>query len=194
MTRTSQRVLRRFIRSEGGAAAAEMALWMAAMAVPFFNALDIGFYAYQRMQVEAAAHAAVTAAWHDCNPTAATPAPPPALVSCKGVVSGVLTDMQTAAQSTSLGTNVSLPLASISEGYYCATDSGSLTLMTSIGTGDAPPKTAPSVPKCTGVSTNAGDYVSATVSYTYTPVFASASILSLLGTTVTKTAWLRLDK
>jgi Flp pilus assembly protein TadG len=187
-------ILRRLLRDEGGAAATEMALWTVALAVPIFNAVDIGFYTYQWMQVDAAAHAAVNSAWHDCNPTATTPAPPPALVSCKAKVSGVLTNMQTAAQSTSLGTGVSLPLASISEGYYCADDTGALTLMTSIGTGDAPPTTAPSVPKCTGTSTNAGDYISATVSFTYTPVFSSASILTMLGTSVTKTAWLRLDK
>jgi Flp pilus assembly protein TadG len=198
MSGRNEPLLRRFARSERGVAATELALWLAALLLPILNAVDLGFYAYQRMQVDMAGHAAVNAAWHDCNPApaaaGATAAPPPAIVKCKAVVTGVITDMQTAAQSTSLGNSVSLPTSAISEGYYCATSTGSLTLITSIGTADSPPKTAPSVPNCPGTTTPAGDYIAATVTYTYKPLFSTASISSLLGSTITRTAWMRLDK
>lgn len=181
---------------QGGVAAAEMALWLSAMVLPVLNVVDLGFYLYQRMQVETAAEAAVNAAWHDCNSTAATPAPPPLLTNCKAAVSGVFSDMVAAAQSTSLGTNVTLPLANIVEGYYCATSLGALNAspLTAIGTAANPPSTAPAAPNCSGSTTLAGDYVQATTTYTYKPLFANVSILSLLGTNVSKTAWLRLDK
>jgi Flp pilus assembly protein TadG len=185
---------RRFRRNTRGAAAAEFVLWLSAMTLPIINVIDVGFYAYQRMQVETAAGAAVNAAWSNCDPTASTPAPPPAIITCKAVVTDLFTRMQTAAQSTSLGTNVTLPLASISEGYYCATSGGSLTLSANIGTAASPPKTAPTVSNCTGSTTAPSDYIKATTTYTYQPLFANASILSLFGTTITKTAWMRLDK
>jgi hypothetical protein len=186
-------VVRRFRGADDGIAAAEMAIWMAALSLPIVNLVDLGAYAYKRMQVETAAHAAVNAAWHDCNPypSSGTAYPPPAVAPCKV---GLVTDMQNAAQSTTLGTGVSLPSASISEGYYCATASGSLTLMASLGTAASPVSPAPAQPKCTGTTKLAGDYVKAAVSYTYTPIISGASLISLLGTTITQTAWMRLDK
>ena len=72
-------------------------LWVGVLALPLINVVDLSFYTYQRMQVETAAEAAVNAAWKDCNPTAATPAPPPAIVTCKAVVTTVVSDMQAAA-------------------------------------------------------------------------------------------------
>jgi Flp pilus assembly protein TadG len=187
-------LIREFCRAEHGTAAVEMMLWTGLMMMPIVNAVDLGLYTYQRMQVETAANAAVSAAWHDCNAAAATPAPPPAITTCKAVVGNVITHMQTAAQSTTLGTAVSLPTANISEGYYCANSSGVLTLMQLIGTAASPPTTNPSIPKCTGTTTPAGDYIFATVTFTYTPLFSNASILSLIGGTTTRTAWMRLDK
>lgn len=194
MTRRALALLLDFCRGEQGTAATEMMLWTGLMMMPIANAVDLGLYMYQRMQVETAANAAVSAAWHDCNPTAATPAPPPAITTCKAAVSSVITDMQTAAQSTSLGTAVSLPTANISEGYYCADSSGALVLMTQIGTAANPPKSNPSIPNCPGATTPAGDYIFATVTFTYTPLLSNASILSLIGGTTSRTAWMRLDK
>ena len=195
MMRRFGRFLTQFGLNERGVAAAEMTLWLSALTLPIINAVDLSFFTYQRMQVEAAANAAVNAAWHDCDSTATTPAAPPATITCKAVVSGVLTDMQNAAQSTSLGTLITLPTANIVEGYYCATSSGTMTASTTPAPWTAPnaPTTAPTVPTCTGSTALAGDYISATVTFTYKPLFASASILTLLGSTVTKTAYLRLD-
>jgi Flp pilus assembly protein TadG len=185
--------VKRFGRSERGAAAAEFALWLSLLTPIVMNVIDIGFFAYQRIQVETAAHAAVNSAWHDCNPTNLTPAAPPAITTCKGVVTAVITDMQNAAQSTALGGSVGLATSDISEGYYCASGSGTLTLVTSIGTAASPPSSNPTVPTCSGSSTFAGDYIVATVRYTYAPVFSGVSVLSYLPTAVARTAYMRLD-
>lgn len=194
MMRRIPTLLRVFWGAERGAAAVELVLWTSAMILPVVNVVDLGVYVFQRMQVETAAHAAVNAAWHDCDITATTSAPPPAITTCKAAVSSVITDMQTAAQSTSLGNAVTLATADISEGYYCADSTGALTLITSIGTAASPPSKNPSIPTCAGSTTLAGDYILATVNYTYTPLFSSASIVSVLGTNIQKTAWMRLDK
>jgi Flp pilus assembly protein TadG len=182
----------RFPRDTRGSAAVEFVLWVGVLALPLINVVDLSFYTYQRMQVETAAEAAVNAAWRDCNPAAATPAPPPAIVTCKAVVTTVVSDMQTAAHSTSLSTQAGLATADIVEGYYCPSSSG-VTLVTAIGTAASPPTNAPARPNCAGTTTPAGDYIAATVRYTYSPLFANASILSILTPAVAKTAWMRLD-
>jgi Flp pilus assembly pilin Flp len=186
---------RRFQRDQSGSAAAEFVLWVGLLTLPILNAVDIGYYAFQRMQLETAAEAAVDVAWHTCGvaglPTATCTVPgvnPPTLAST----------MQAAAQATSLGTGVLVPAATIVEGYYCSNGSGALVQVGASGS----TTTAPTKPSghfdCSGVVTNSttapGDYIQATATYTYTPLFASTSLLTLLGgTTMTRTAWLRLD-
>jgi Flp pilus assembly protein TadG len=179
------RLLASFSRNTRGVAATEFVLWLTVLVLPLLNVVDLSMYMYQRMQVEAAAQAAVQAAWNACNTSALLPTK-----NC----TGVLTTMQTAAQGTSLGANVALTAANVTEGYYCSNGSGALVLVGTAGSTTVAP-TKPS--NCTSVlATNTkapGDYLQATTSYTYSPLFPYASIVSLLNTTVTKTAWMRLD-
>ena len=50
-----------FVRDSGGAAAAELVLWISLMVVPILSVIDIGLYAFQRMQVELGAQAGIQA-------------------------------------------------------------------------------------------------------------------------------------
>jgi hypothetical protein len=198
-------------RNERGAAAAELVLWLAMLTPVLLNVFDISFYAFQRMQVEVAAKAAVEEAWHLCNTTATTPGGTPPgipIATCKtNTGTDVATAMQTAAQkATELGTAVTVPSSTITEGYYCTNGSGALVQVGTAGNAGTPgaPGTAPTAPTapnpndCTGVIKNdtsaPGDYVVATATYTNTPVFAAASVVSLLPSPITRQAWLRLDK
>ena len=176
-----------FLRDTRGNAAAEFALWVSIMLVPVLSATDLSFYAFQRMMLESAAEAAVQTAWHTCNQSAYLP-----LKNC----SGVLAAMRTAAQNTSLNTSVTLADASVVDRYYCASTSGVLQTPTGATSGNTTtlptgPATCSSV--TTGSTTAPGEYVEATVTYTYTPLFSGLSIGSLLPTTVTKTASMRLS-
>lgn len=182
-----------FRRDTRGAAAAEMGLLAAVMAVPMVNIADLGLYAYDKMQLENAAAAGAEAVWSTCNSTAKLPATNS--TNCPGM-SGAVT---TALQSTSLNSHVTLGAGSPAEGYYCVLTTGALQLVGTAGTVGSPP-TPPSPNTCDAVSghsgvsgTAPGDYIRVTASYTYTPIFSGASVASLLPATVTKTTWSRLN-
>ena len=187
--------LGRFLRRSDGTAAVEMALWTAVIIVPMASVFDIGEYTYRKMQVENAAEMAVQAAWHACDPSEL-----PAVQNCTGLANtGLLATLRTAAQSTSLGTNVTIAATTtaVTEGYYCTNNgTGALVLVGTEGhlspTAVAP--VAPSPNDChTVVGTGTpGDYIQVTVSYTYSPLFSGLSIASFLPTPITKQAWMRL--
>lgn len=170
-----------FLADVRGAAAAEFVLWVAMLLVPMLSAVDIGVYAFNKMQLEISAQAAVQAAWHLCDTTAKLPA----VANC----TGLQTAMVTAAQSTSLGTGVTLASGNPVEGYYCVSGSTLNSFGTTATVGGTPTKTAAT---CTGTTTPPSDYIKVTVNYTYTPVFSGLSIMSLLDTSITRTAWMRL--
>jgi Flp pilus assembly protein TadG len=188
-TQGSGGLLQRFARGEQGAAAAEFAIWVTALTVPVLSVVDISIYVQRKMQVDAAAQAALQAAWHNCDvPTL------PAVTNC----SGVATTMTSAAQLTSLGSAVTL--SSVTEDYYCVNSSNALVR---VGTSSSP-GTASSGPikpvpfDCHTVNPPGslaapGDYIVVTASYTYTPVFNGVSLASLLTTPITRTAWIRLN-
>jgi Flp pilus assembly protein TadG len=181
--------LRRFGRDTRGAAAAELALWLLAMIVPVYAAVDLGHYIFKRMQVEAAAQAAVAAAWKLCDQSGAGKGVP-AVTNCTSTSPTLLSAMTTAAQATSLGTGVTLASAQVTEGYYCSTGN-SLTLVGSTKTigQTLPAQTA----NCTGSTDKPGDYLKATASYSFTPLYPVLSIAALLPTPITKDAWMRMD-
>jgi hypothetical protein len=188
-------------RAERGAAAAELTLWLALLTPVLLNVFDISFYAFQRMQVETAAKAAVEVVWHTCNTTATTPGGTPPgipIATCKANTgTDVAAAMQTAAQNaTELKTAVTVPAANITEAYYCTNGSGALVQVGTAGNATTAPSGQPS--DCTSVLASnksaPGDYVLATATYTNTPVFANATVVSLLPSPITRQAWLRLDK
>jgi Flp pilus assembly protein TadG len=186
------RLARRYGSDRRGSAAVEFALWAVALVVPIASAVDAGFYTYQNMELNNAAQAAAQAAWSLCNSSTLLPA----ATQC----TGLQTNLATAAHSTSLGTSAVLQTSS--EGYYCMNSAGALQLVGTAGvipvsgTGTAP---TGSVSSCASLGTGfagntlpSGDYVLITVKYTYSPAFAGLSVLSLLPTTMTRTAWMRL--
>jgi Flp pilus assembly protein TadG len=178
-----RRRLRRFLRSRRAAAAAEFALILPLMIVPFLNVVDLGLYAFRRMQVDLAAEAGVQAVRASCGPMVY-----PVTQYCS---TGLVTKITTAAQSTTLGDDVTLQSGTPIEGYYCVS-SGQLTLASGSSTGTVgSPPTKPSnfAGACSGASP--GDYVQVAVTYTFTPLFPSMTVASLLPSPITRTAWYR---
>jgi len=178
---------RHFMRDSHGAAAVELALWLVLLVVPLLSTVDLGYYAYQKMQVQIAGQAAVQAAWHACDVSKL-----PATKNCPNLSS----IMTAAAQGTTLGTGVTISTTTpITEGYYCSDSNKALKVIGSTGTTSAP--LTATVPNCTTVdATNtsaAGDYISATVSFNYQPAFTGLSIGALLTSPITHTAWMRLN-
>lgn len=176
-----------FLRDTGGAAAAELVLWIALMLVPIMSVIDIGFYAFQRMQVELAAQAATQAIRQECYDS---------LTPYTGQCANLSSVATTAAQSTLLGTAVSVSSGYPSEAYYCVNESNTLVLVGTAGT----TSTAPSKPgsnDCGAVvegNTRAPLlYARVGVSKDFTPVFSGISVASLLPSPITATAFLRVQ-
>lgn len=177
-----------FWRDTHGTAAAEFVLWLALLILPLLNTVDLGIYVFQKMQLQMAAQAATHAVWRACD----KPAELPAVANCTGLAATI----QAAAQSTSLGTNVTVVAGSPTEGYYCVNGAGALTVVGSTGhIGSPPSKPSPftCATQVAGSTTTPGDYVQVTVSYPYQPVFDQVSMGAMLTTPITKTAWLRLN-
>lgn len=177
-----------FLRDTRGAAASEFVLWLGLLIFPLLSAVDVGVYIFQKMQLEIAAQAAVQAAWSSCDEGSKLPA----VENC-GDLSGIIT---TAAQSTSLGSYVTVVAGSPVENYYCVDDLGDLLPVGTDGTIGSPP-TKPTPFTCASViggsTTEPADYIRVTVSFDYTPVFPGVSVVSLLETPITRTAWMRLS-
>jgi Flp pilus assembly pilin Flp len=171
---------RMFWHDARGAAAAEFALILTLLAIPLLSAIDFGIYIYQGMEFSEAMQVAAQAAWTTCSKGTL-----PATVNCGGILT---VNVGLAAHSTSLGTGVSV--GTITEGYYCVKSSdGSLYLVAS------PPTARPS--DCSGVpagsaTTTPGDYLLIPATFTYSPLFPGISIVSVLGTSMSKTAYIRL--
>lgn len=179
-------------RDTSGAAAVEFAIWLAILLVPMMNVADLGFYVYQKMQLQQAAQVAAQAAWKLCDPTQGNFLP--AATHCTNLVS----TMTTAAQNTSLGTAATLQTSH--EQYYCTNGSGGLVAVGTQGTinttgTNTDPAGAPS-----NCSASAGgslaipaDYVQITVNYSYSPLFRAVSMATFLTTPISQTAWARLN-
>jgi hypothetical protein len=87
-----------------------------------------------------------------------------------------------------LGTNVTWALAG--EGYYCILPGGSLVLAAAA---TATPPSDCSKNSIGGQASDVpGDYIQITASYAYSPIITGVSVVSLLTTPITRTAWMRL--
>ncbi len=185
-----------FRRETRGAAAVEMALVTALLAYPVLNVADLGMYAYQSMQVSNAAQAGARAAWSACNVSTDWPA----TANC-GASGATLTSSVSGTagvQSTSLGSNVTLASGYPKEGYYCATTTNALTLAPgpAVSAGSTPTKSADCSAVANAALTTAvpGDYVSVSVTSTYTPLFTGVqTVAALLPSPITSTAWQRMN-
>lgn len=142
------------------------------LVVPILNVVDVGIYIYGKMELDNSAQAAVQRAWSLCAATGNVPA----VSNCTGLSSA----MAAAAQNTPLGTSVTI--TSTSEQYCCL--GVTLSCQGPVGT------TTPT--NCTSGAAP-GDYIFATASYSYTPLFAGVSVASLLTTPIVRTASMRLS-
>jgi hypothetical protein len=109
----------------------------------------------------------------------------PATQNCAGLNAAITT----AIQSTSLGTAVTLAAGYPQEGYYCVnTTSGALQAVGSLA---SPPANC----SAAGNSSVApGDYVQVGVTYGYSSVFSSLSVMAALNiSSITMTSWMRMD-
>lgn len=161
-----------FLGHERGAAAAEFAIWAVILVPAVVNAVDVGFYAWDKTQVSNAAQAGVQAAfaaWANCASATSTS-------GCTGFSTQV---SRAITNSSFIGGSVSQGTASASEGYYCAdVSTGALV---SNGTSSS----------CS-TGAIAGYYFPLKVTFTYTPLFRGATVTSLLNTTMSQESWIRL--
>ena len=176
-------------REQSAAATVELALILGLLTIPLLNSVDLGFYAYRRMQVENAAQTGAQAAWSACNTTALQG---PAATNCTSLSSAV----GKAIQATSLGASVALAASSPSEGYYCTTTAGAI-VQVAASPSVAPAKCSTYTPPTgdTWVSTGkdtAGDYISVSVTYSFSSLFPGVSIAALLPSPITKTVTTRI--
>ena len=100
-----------------GVAAIEFAIFAGLLSFATLNVAEVSIYIYQRMEVENATEMAAQAAWKNCDLTKL-----PATTNCPALTNTV----QSAVQSTSLGTRVALQSGSPSEGYYCINSANAL--------------------------------------------------------------------
>lgn len=171
-------LLNRFKRDERGVAAIEMAGVGAFFIIGLISVTDVGRYAYQTSEVNAAAQAGAEAALVACDV-----AHTPATLNCSG-----LTDAVTMAiQSTGLGDNVTID-GKITEGYYCLDVGKNLKLA-----GPANNKPA----DCSGVAQAAAGatptlYLQAPVTYTFQPLFPGLTLAQAFAPAIKRTAWMRM--
>jgi Flp pilus assembly protein TadG len=172
----------RLLGDDRAAAAAEFALVAPLLITMVMSVVDLGIYIFDSMQVSNAGQALAETIFAKCARTS-----PPVTTNCTALT----TDAEnTAVQSTSLGTQVTIS-GSLTEGWYCATGTGSpVTLHKEADTSQT---TAGVCTEVAGETTKQGDYVSATVTYSYSPIFGGLSAASLLTGPITKTVWVRVN-
>jgi Flp pilus assembly protein TadG len=173
------RKLRLLRRDSRGTAAIEFAGVASLLVVGVLNAIDLGYYMYQRMEVENAAEVGAQTAWKTCFDQSRML---PATTKCSGLNAAITT----AIQSTSLGTSVSLTSGSPTEGYYCVDASNSLQ---PVGSLTAKPSDCSAVGSST---TSPGDYIQVAVTHNYTPLFGITVMTAAGITSINMTSWMLL--
>jgi len=159
-----------------GVAAVEFGIFVLLLSLALANVTDVSMYIYQRMQAENATEVAAQSALKNCATQL------PATTNC----SGLMTAMQNALQSTSLGSRVTLVSGSPTEGYYCINASNALQYM-----GDVSSKPA----DCSAAgmpSLQPGDYIQVQTTFTYQSLFPRLSVANTFPTPINRTALMRL--
>jgi Flp pilus assembly protein TadG len=175
----SHHILNFLRRDTRGTAAIEFAGVATLLIAGVLNATDIGYYTYQRMEVENAAEAGAQAAWKTCYDQSSML---PATTNCPGLNTAITA----AVQSTSLGTAVTLASGYPTEGYYCVNSSNALQ---SVGSLSAKPTDCSAAGNANAVP---GDYIQVGVTYDYAPLFG-ITVMSAWGVkTITMTSWMLL--
>src|SRR5258708_20325369 len=164
-----------------GGSALEFAIFAGILAFGVLNTADISMYIYKRMQLENATEMAVQAAWKTCDPSKGYL---PATTMCPSLTTAITN----AAQSTTLGSNVSIQTGSPTEGYYCLNSSGALQFVAAVTS------TPPADCTSTGVpSMQPADYIQITAAYAYAPLFPGVTVAGVFTTPIVKTGMMRLN-
>jgi Flp pilus assembly protein TadG len=167
-----------WLASEAGNALIEFAFVAPILVTLLLNLFDFSALIWARMETDYSAQMGAQAAFKSCAGGTM-----PAMTNCAGITTAVTT----AAQSTSLGSNVSLASGYPTEDYYCTTGSNTLQ---SVGTYSSPPSPF----DCSSAGSpgvTPGDYIVVQVTYSYTPTFSGLSLAS--SQTLTSTSLQRLQ-
>jgi Flp pilus assembly protein TadG len=169
----------RFRRDRQAVASVEFALVSLAFITGVLNAVDIGRYAFQRVQVENAAYSGAQAAWKACSDQTTML---PATQNCAGLNSAVTAGIH----STSLGSAVALTSAGVTEGYYCVNAATALQYVGSVSNKPANCSAAGNA------NVAPADYIQVPVTFSYKPLFPVSVMAARGASTITKTSWMRL--
>ena len=154
-----------------------MALFLVAC---LLNAVDVGRFIYQRMQVEYGAQVGAQAAWKTCyDPGTMLPA----TLNCPQLTAAITA----AIQSTSLGTAVSVATGYPVEGYYCVDSSNALQSVGNLSSKPADCSAAGNP------SRSPGDYIQVAVTFPYAPLFRNLTVMGVSGiSSIRMSSWMRL--
>jgi Flp pilus assembly protein TadG len=155
--------LRRLACANKGNAAVEFALVSTILVPLFLNVVDFTFLIWSKMEVDNAAQMGVEAAFKSCSSGTL-----PATSNCAGMSNTITT----AVQATSLSTAVSQGSGSPSENYRCVSG----TTLQSVGSYSSPPNPF-NCAAAGSASATPGDYLTVTVNYSFTPIFAGLSFV-----------------
>jgi Flp pilus assembly protein TadG len=176
-----------FRKDSRGVASIEFAFIATAVGVTLLNVSDVAIFMYDKLEVENATQMGAQAVYAACPWNQL-----PATVNCSGLTTAITAGIQ----STSLGTAATLVSGYPTEAYYCVSG-GALTSVGAVSQVNSGVVTAvPPPADCSAAgssSTRPGDYLQIQVTYSFTPLFnGSLTVASLLPTTITNTAWVRL--
>jgi Flp pilus assembly protein TadG len=157
---------KRYAVDRSGLAAFEVVIWLGVLFPALLSIVDLGTFAFVRMQVENAAQVGAQAAWSNCDS--------PPLSNCPTITAAV----DAAVGDTSLGGSVAR-LGEVAGGYYC-TDIDTQELVAN-GTAST----------CDD-GRRAGYYAQVTATYAFNPLFPGVSVGELLPDAISQTAWTRL--
>ncbi|MGZ3274214.1 MAG: hypothetical protein ACXU8Z_10655, partial [Caulobacteraceae bacterium] len=152
------------------------------------NVVDLGVYGFERVQLANAAQSAAQAAWTTWYANSCT-YPTKTISNCggNGTISAAITNA--IKQSSVLGlaspAQFSQGTPTDSAGYYCPATTTNV--LTSVGSSTS----CPSGSANQGAASGYYDVIR--VTFTYHPLFGSASVANLLGTTMIQDTYIRLQ-
>lgn len=166
----------RFTADDRGAAAVELGLIGSMLMVAAMNAIDVGRYAFETSEVNAAAQAGAQAAYVACDP-----AHTPATLNCPDLKKAVTS----AIQATRLGSAVTLttPMA---EAYYCVDEDHELQR---VAAANAKPADCDAVENASGIPTL---YLQVRVSHQFKPLFPGLTLAAGFAPAIVRTSWMRM--
>ena len=176
-----------YLRRERGGAAVEFAIWTMLLVPIIVNVMDIGIYGFQRVQLSNAGQSGAQAAWTIWYANKCT-YPTKTIGNCGGnnTISTAVTNAikQSSVMGLASPAQFAQGTPTDAPGYYCPATTTNV--LTSVGSATCPAGSA-------NQGAAAGYYDVIRVTFTYQPLFAAASVVSLLGATMTQDTYIRLQ-